>query len=128
MRKTVFLFIMAIFLVDICGCAALIVGTAAGAGTAVWLSEKLTQEFNSPYERTIVAAKKALLSLNLKITKESKEATVTQLKSEYTDGKDIWIDIRRVTENSTKVEIRVGAVSPDKEAATKILKRIQRYL
>ena len=107
------------------GCVALLAGGAAGAGTAVWLSGKLTQEFHAPYERTINAAEAALKSLKLEITKESKEAAVTQLKSKYIDGKDIWIDVRMVTENSTKVEIRVGAVNPDKQAADKILKSIQ---
>ena len=107
------------------GCVALLAGGAAGAGTAVWFSGKLTQEFHASYEQTINAAETALRSLKLEITKEAKEATVTQLKGKYIDGKDIWIDIRKVTENSTKVEVRVGAVNPDKQAADKILKRIQ---
>ena len=59
---------------------------------------------------------------------KKKQEDVTQLRSEYTDGKEIWIDIRRVTENSTKVDVRVGAVNPDKDAADKILKKIQSYL
>jgi hypothetical protein len=48
--------------------------------------------------------------------------------SKYTDGKTIWIDVRRISDRSSKVEVRVGAVEGDKEAADKIIKRIQRYL
>jgi hypothetical protein len=66
--------------------------------------------------------------MSLEITKESREAQVTQVRSKYTDGKEIWIDIRKVSDNSTKVEVRVGAVSPDKEASDKILKSIQSHL
>lgn len=126
-KITVFVF-SGILLLNIYGCFTLFVGAAAGAGTAVWLSGKLTQQFNTPYERTIDAAEAALRSLKLEVTKEAKEANVTQLRSKYTDGKAIWIDIRRITEHSTKVEVRVGAVSPDKAASEKILKRIQSYL
>ncbi len=48
--------------------------------------------------------------------------------SKYSDGKTIWVDIRRITEASSKIEVRVGAVSGDKAAADRILKRIERYL
>lgn len=115
-------------LMNMCGCFAIVAGTAGGAGTAIWLSGKLSQELHSPYEPTIKAAKKALSSLRLKITKETKEEQITQLKSKYTDNKEIWIDIRKITDSSTKVEVRVGAVNPDKEAANKILRRIEMYL
>ncbi len=119
---------MVLLSLNISGCVALLAGGVAGAGTAVWLSDKLTQQFNVSYERTINAAKAALKSLNLEIVKETKGKHVAQLRSKYTDGKDIWIDIHKITENSTKVDVRVGAVSPDKEAADKILKTIQNYL
>jgi len=129
MFKKVGIFILSgIVLLNLCGCFALLVGAGAGAGTAAWLSGKLTQEFHATYAQTINASEKALKSLELEVTKEAKETNVTQLRSKYSDGKEIWIDIRKVTEESTKVEIRVGAVSPDKVAADKILKRIQRYL
>ena len=128
MKKALLLFTIIIFAFSMCGCFVVIAGTAAGVGTAVWLSDKLTQEFNAPYDRTIDAAEAALRSLKLEITKKTREAEVTQLRGKYSDGKEIWIDIRKITENSTKVEIRVGALSPDKAASEKILKRIKVYL
>ena len=129
MFKKTGIFIVSIFLLsNLYGCFALFAGAAGGAGTSVWLSGKLTQQFNASYDRSINAAKSALRSLNLELTKETRETEVTQLRSKYSDGKEIWIDVRRVTENSTKVEVRVGVVNPDKGAAEKILKRIQLYL
>lgn len=127
-RKIAIVIFSGLLLFNSYGCVALLAGTAAGAGTAVWLSGKLTQEFHSPYERTVAASKKALKSLKLEIVKETHEEKVTQLKADYSDGKEVWIDIRKVAEDSTKVEVRVGGVSPDKTAASKILKRIQKYL
>ncbi len=129
MFKKVIVFVLSgVFLFSICGCIALLAGAAGGAGTAAWLSGKLTQEFHAPYERTISAAKTALKSLNLAIEKETHEDTVTQLKSKYTDGREIWIDIRKVSEDSSKVEVRVGTIGSNKEAAGKILKKIQSSL
>ena len=129
MLKNIMVFVFSGFLlVNMCGCFAVLAGTAGGAGTAGWLSGKLTQEFHASYDRTINAAKSALRSLSLGLIKETRSAEITQLKSKYTDGKEIWIDVRKISEDSTKVEVRVGAVNPDKEASDKILKRIQRYL
>lgn len=120
--------ILSIFLLtSLCGCIALLAGAAGGAGTAAWLQGKLTQEVHSPYERAIDAAKSALKSLRLELLKETRDQNVAQLKSAYTDGKEIWVDIRRITDNSSKIEVRVGVMS-DKAAADKILKRILRYL
>jgi hypothetical protein len=127
-KKAAILVFSGFLLLNICGCFALLAGAIGGVGTAVWLSGKLTQEFNAPYDRTIKATESALRSLDLEITKEAKEANVTTFRSRYTDGKDIWIDLRKVTDTSTKVEVRVGGVSPDKAASDKILKRIQSYL
>jgi predicted lipoprotein len=128
MKKLLLLFAMGILLTSMCGCLVLLAGGAAGAGTAVWLSGKMTQQFNTPYEQTIRAAQNALTSLKLEVVKETKEENVTQLRSKYSDGKDVWVDIRKITENSTKVEVRVGVVNPDKAASEKIMKKIQIYL
>lgn len=117
------------FLINVYGCVALVAGGAGGAGTAVWLSGKLTQEVNSPFEKTISAAKSALASLKLEVTKETVEENVAQIMGKYTDGRIIWIDIHRITEESSKIGVRVGALpSSDKKAADRILKRIQTYL
>ena len=117
-----------LLLMNIYGCVALLAGAAGGAGTAVWLSEKLTQEVDVSFERTIKATKSALKSLKLELTKETIEQNVAQIMSKYTDGKTIWIDIHRIGEMRSKIAVRVGAVNSDKIAADKILKRIIRYL
>lgn len=128
MKKITLLLVMGLFLVNMCGCLAVLAGGAAGAGTAFWNSDKLTQQFDVAYGRGVNAAEKALKSLKLEITKQTKEEQVTQFRSKYTDGKEIWVDVHKITDNSTKVEVRVGVVKPDKEAASKILKRIESYL
>lgn len=127
-QKFMQLILMGMMMMNLCGCFAIFAGVAGGAGTAVWLSGKLTQEFHASYHATKDATKLALQSLNLQVLKETDEENITQIRGNYSDGRDMWIDIHRVTDLSTKVEIRVGAVSPDKVAAGKILKSIQNYL
>ena len=124
-KKIITFFLSGIILFSLCGCFALVGGAVGGAGTAVWLSGKLTQEFPANYENTISAAKSALSSLNLPLNKETKDDKVDQLKSTYTDGKEIWIDVHKVSATSTKVEVRVGTVGANKEAASTILKKIE---
>jgi len=110
------------------GCVLLLAGAAGGAGTAFWLSGKLSQEVNAPFDRTIRAAKSALKSLRLEVDKETRTNDAAQIMSTYTNGKTVWIDIHRVTDASSKVQVRVGSVSQDKEAADAILQKILRYL
>ena len=129
MFKKIIVFVFSGFvLLNMCGCFLLLAGAAGGTGTAMWLSGKLAQQFNASYERTIKATEKTLSSLDLPTIKESRGITVTQFKSSWADGKDIWIDVRKITEQSTKVEVRVGGLNGDKAACEKILKRIQGYL
>ena len=122
------MFFSGLFLLNICGCVAVLAGAAGGAGTSVWLSGKMSQDMNASFDKTIRAARSALKSMKLEVSKETVEKEVAQIMSKYTDGKTIWIDIRPITEKSSRVDVRVGAVNGDKEASDDILKRIQKYL
>ncbi|MFC1667156.1 DUF3568 family protein [Candidatus Omnitrophota bacterium] len=125
-RRIGVLILLLLLLVNIYGCAALIAG-AAGAGTATWFSSKLTQQVKASPEESLEAVKSALASFKSNITKETITEKVIQIKSNYTDGKAIWIDIRPTSKSTSQIDVRVGAVS-DKEAAHKILDRILEYL
>ena len=97
------------------------------ARKAKWFSGKLTQEVNASSEEALKAVKSSLKSLRLNVTKETIEEDMIQVKSNYTDGKTIWIDIRTISQSVSQISVRVGAAS-DKEAARKILNRILKYL
>lgn len=98
LRKMMFWAVSFMMMMNLTGCFLLVAGVAGGAGTAIWLSGKLTQEFHYPYQNTIEATKLALKSLNLEVVKETREEKVTQIKSKYSDGKEMWIDINKVGE------------------------------
>ncbi|MBF0483800.1 MAG: DUF3568 family protein [Candidatus Omnitrophica bacterium] len=106
----------------------LLVAAGAGAGTAVWMSNKVTQTFEANFEKTTQAADKALSDLKLPTKKKTIETNVVKLVSESTQGKTIWIDITPISDKVTQVEVRVGAVEADKKLAGDILAMIKKKL
>lgn len=127
LKNLVYAFVGLVLVLNVSGCWLLVAGAAGGAGTALWLSGKLSDQVSASREVTVEAAEKALTSLNMSVTKKTAAAEVTQIISKYTDGKQVWIDIRPLTSKTTKIEIRVGAAG-DEAASTKILERIKGYL
>lgn len=116
-----------IVLVNVHGCAVLLAGAAASAGTAVWLSGKLTQEYRVPFNNAINASKAALKSLKLNIEKETYTISTAQIISTYKNGDKVWIDIHFISDSLTRVEVRVG-MPGNKEAASVILQKISRNI
>lgn len=114
-------------LLSLSGCVALVAGAAGGAGTAVWLSGKLTQEVNVSFERSVSAVESALKSLNLTVVKKTTKKDIAQIINRYTDGKTLWVDIRPINVSVTRIDVRVG-VTGDEDAARKIMLTIKRYL
>jgi hypothetical protein len=127
MKRLSLLFIGAVCAVHAAGCVALLAGAAGGAGTAAWLSGKMTQDVSVSMDKSAAAARKAMGAMELSVTRETKKDEVIQLIGEYSDGRQVWIDIHRVTAGTSRIEVRVGATG-DKEAAEKIMAKIQRYL
>ncbi len=128
MIKKFGLFLGSLFLLfSFSGCVVLLAGAIGGAGTSVWLSDKLVQEVNAPMDKSFEATKRALKKLKLKVAKEVKKDEVAQIVSEYYDGKMVWIDIHPTSMKSSKIEVRVG-MTGDKEAAKEILDKILAYL
>ncbi|MBF0532052.1 MAG: DUF3568 family protein [Candidatus Omnitrophica bacterium] len=128
MRKKLFFgFGMIILSIAASGCIALVAGAVGGAGTAVWLSNKIVQEVNQPMHKVALQAQETLKSLKLVITKETVKDNLTQIKSDYYDGKPVWIDIRKIDEKRSRIEIRVG-IKGDEVAARKIMDDILKRL
>ena len=108
------------------GCVLLLAGAAGGAGTAMWLSDKLSQDVSASFEKSIRATKTAFKKLDMSVTKETTTGDVAQLLSEYA-GKKVSVDVHRVTEDASRIEVRVG-LTGDEQAARKILDKILKYL
>ncbi len=116
-----------ILMVNISGCFLLLAGAAGGAGTAMWLGGKLSRQIEQPKDQVVVASKKAMSALKLDVVKETTKEDVVQIIGEYSDGRQVWIDVRALSPSSTQLEVRVGATG-DKDAAETIMNKIVRYL
>ena len=125
-KRILFYIVGFIFVLHMYGCALLLAGAVGGAGTAVWLSDKLAQDINAPFEKSVQAAKTAFTKLNMTITKETKKDDVAQLISEYY-GKKVWVDVHKVSSKASRIEVRVG-LTGDEQAAREILNKILLYI
>lgn len=126
-KKAKLFFFIFLLAVASSGCMLLVAGAVGGTGTAVWLSDKLSQEVNAPFEKSINAATEAMKSLKLDIVKKTVKEDVAQIIGTYSDGRKMWIDVRPVSSSTSRVDIRVGALG-DEVASRKILDKILRHL
>jgi hypothetical protein len=126
-RQKLCLILLLLCLPSLGGCVLLLGAAAGGAGTAYWFANKLSDEVSASYDASLAATRRAMASLKLEIEKEARTEEVTQFISTYTDGSKIWIDVRPMTQKTTKIEIRVG-VKGDKAASGQIMDRIKSYL
>ena len=127
LKRALQLILVGLLMLNVCGCVALLASAAGTAGTAFWLEGKIRQEVNAPLPKVVEATTSALKAMHLSITKTTVKDEVAQIMGEYSDERTIWIDVHRISEKSSRIEIRVGAKG-DKEASRKILDRIKRYL
>lgn len=122
---TIFMFI--IIAAQLTGCAAVVVGGAAGAGTVVYVKGELHEDINAPATRVHHASVLALRELELPVIENNHDRQSAKMKSKFSSGEDIWIDIESVTAESSKVTIRVGLMG-DENKARIILDKIHRNL
>lgn len=126
-RYVLFVFLIALLL-NLYGCAVLIAGAAGGAGTAFWLTGKLTEEVGAPIDKAMEATESAMNSLGLNVVKQTIKDDTAQFIGKYTDERTIWVDLHRISDTVTRVEVRVGAFKRNKAAAKEILNEINIHL
>ena len=126
-RKISVFVVSVLFLANLYGCVALFAGAAGGVGTAKWLSGKVVEEVNVPFDRTLSAAKSALDAMVIEVTKETVKEDVAQIIAKHTDERTVWVDIHKISAKLTRIDVRVGANS-DEAAARQIVNKIKKYL
>ncbi len=118
------LFVLA---VSLSGCAALVVGAAAGAGSYVWVKGALVKEFEVPAQDLYQATKEGVSQLGLNINEDRADRISAVLAASFADGSGVKINIDALTEVRSKIRIRVG-VFGDKGKSELIFNAIQKNL
>lgn len=93
------------------GCvAAVAVGAGAGAGGYAWLKGELQRVYEVPMGQAAAASKNGLRALefvNVQVQKDALEGRVTALMA---DGTKVRVRLKKLSSNTTKISVRVGAV------------------
>lgn len=108
------------------GCAALVVGGAAGAGTVAYVGGELKAEEEASLNRAWAASQMAMKSLEFAVTSREKDAFSAQLVARGAGDKKIKIKLKSQSDKVTEIRIRVG-IFGDESLSLRILDKIRSY-
>lgn len=109
------------------GCAALLIGGGAGAGTVAYLKGELKSTEEASIDKTWQAAQETMKDLEFVITSKEKDAFSAKLIAYRANDKKVEMYLRKASENTTEVKIRVG-VFGDESLSLIILKSLKKHL
>jgi len=98
------------------GCAAAVVGGAAGAGAVLYSKGELKSTENAPLEKVLNAAEEAMKSMNLNVISKDHDALKGKLLAKRENGDNIDIKLEQKPNNLTEMKIRVGAFGNEDQA------------
>lgn len=106
------------------GCFLVAVGAAAGAGAVAYVDGRLTTSLPHGYDDVVQGTDRAIVQLQFLKVGESRDALKALFEARTADDKKVSIEVTRVSDNLTKIEIRVG-IFGDKSVSLAILDRIK---
>ena len=106
------------------GCAALLVGAAAGAGGVAYVQGELKVTESVSLVVAQRAAEKALTDLKLGIQKRQADGLSGVLEARTSGDQKVTVKTKRIADKSTEIGIRVGVLG-DEAKSRQILNRIQ---
>ena len=111
------------------GCALFVVGAAAGAGAAgyAYVSGELKSTESASLERTRSATLAALKDLEFPVTSQAKDALSAELTARNANDKKIVVKLKKISDTTTEVRIRVGAFG-DESLSRVVLEKIKKRL
>jgi hypothetical protein len=105
------------------GCALLLVGAGAGAGTYAYVKGELQTTYGASVDRTWNATLSALKDLNMRVEWTKKDVLEGNIEATKPDGTKVKIDLIKAGPDTTTVKIRIG-VFGDEEASRLIHRKI----
>lgn len=107
-KSLITLFATAIAAVYLSGCAAVIIGGAAGAGTYAYIRGEMKGNENASLDRVWSATQAAMKDLEFSVSTQQKDALQARLIARTALDKKIEINLTKISENLTEIRIRVG--------------------
>jgi len=109
------------------GCGAAVPILIGAGGTAFWQHGKIISEEIQTPAALAQATKAAFTTKKIAITNEVSKAKAIQLRGENPDLKKVSVDIIKISDQLTRLEIRVG-VAGEQEPARDLLMEIKKNL
>src|SRR5262245_842241 len=111
------------------GCLLFVAGAAAGAGAAgyAYANGVLKATEPSPLDNVWSATIGAMKDLQYSVTKQAKDALTGDLTARTATDKKIEIQLKKLSDNSTEISIRVGTFG-DENLSRVILDKIKNRL
>jgi len=118
--------LLAVALLFQTGCLVAAAG-AAGAGTVAYIRGELSSTLDAPYEKVVRASNRGIQQLEFAKISENKDALTAILISRTADDKKIEVKVTKVTDSSTRIQIRVGVFGNEALSLT-VLDKIKENL
>ena len=109
------------------GCIPLIIGAAAGAGGVAFVRGKLEKNLDADVKSVHKATIEAFNSLDILVMDDDLINTGGSVYGMDMDDRKVSVDIDALTENASKIGIRVGTLG-DEDRSLAILNVIQKKL
>jgi uncharacterized protein YceK len=109
------------------GCAAIVVGAAAGGAAVGYYKGWLVDQIPTTVPKAFEATKAGLKELNLPVYKGRYDQIKGTVDSELADGTNVYVKLRATEGGTTEIKIRVGTIG-DKDASHRILKAIKKHI
>ncbi len=110
------------------GCVLFVAGAAAaaGVGTYAYVSGELTGSESVSLDRAYSASQAAMKDLEFPVLNKSKDALQAELTARTAADKRILIKLKKVSEGTTEIRIRVGTFG-DESLSRMILDKIKSH-
>ena len=109
------------------GCAAALVGGAAGAGAVMYSKGELKSTENASMNEVWAAARETVNSMDLEVVTEDMGGTKANLLAKEPNGDNVRIELEQKPNDLTEMKIRVGAFG-DEDRARVIQQEIRQRL
>ena len=110
MKRDLAIIIILPYLLITCGCAVVVLGISAAAGTGAYLSGKDTRIYDSEYHQTAQACMETLNSLKIPVSQTTADGLKTTIQARRADETPVYIEVVRAEPKRSEVGIRTGVV------------------
>ena len=92
------------------GCAAVVVGTGAGAGVYSYIEGELRRAYPADAERTLAACLQSLESLKIRVEQKTADGITTTIQAKRANGAPVTVKTTKLAPRVTEVGVRAGVI------------------